>query len=223
MQSSNFWGIFAFITWYVEHTGNEGRAWWGWHATAGLKLVTLWSDGQHLKPLYPSTKIIKTKLPSFFAVIHTTCTCHLWSPRSVISSSSSLLQWWTQRAWRHHLDQRPEDLISDWCQCCHQEGRHLESSCAPWKWGCHPHGYPHGDRPLTLHISHHRSWSYVLLITSGPYIGGGGGFYWHTLSLWPKASGATHPGKFWLCLERNDRADALKAVLYFVFHVCFYF
>lgn len=49
------------------------------------------------------------------------------------------------------------------------------------------------------------------------------GFYWHVLLLWLKASVTTHPGKFWLCLERNDCTDALKALLYFVFHVCFHF
>lgn len=39
----------------------------------------------------------------------------------------------------------------------------------------------------------------------------GEGLHWHALSLWPKASGATHPGKFWFCLERNDFTDALKS------------
>lgn len=65
----------------------------------------------------------------------------------------------------------------------------------------------------------HRSWSYVLLITSGPYIIGEVVFYWHTLSLWPKASDATHPGKFWLCLERKRpyRCSKSSAVLPCVF------
>lgn len=54
-----------------------------------------------------------------------------------------------------------------------------------------------------------------LLITSGPYIGGG--LYWHTLSPWPKAHGAPHPGKFWHCLERNDCTDALKAAFCILF------
>lgn len=140
----------------------------------------------------------------------------MWTifPQSDISSSSSLLQWWTQRAWRHHLHQRPEDLVGDWCQCRHQAGRQLENSCAPWKWGRYPHGCSHGDRPLTLHNSAGAgamiSLSPVDLILER-------GFFWCTRSLWPKAIDTTHAGKFWLCLERNDCTDALKTVL--CFHV----
>lgn len=137
----------------------------------------------------------------------------VYETQSVISPSS-LLQWWTQRARRHHLNQRSEDLISDWCQCRHQEGRHLESSCAPWKWGRHPHGYPHGDRPLTLHKSQYRSWSYVLLITSGPYIGGGGLLLTHPL---PVAKGQwCHTSRKNLALpwkERPCRCSKSSAVL----------
>lgn len=89
----------------------------------------------------------------------TTCTCHLWGHQSVNPCYSALPQCWTQRARRHHLDQRPEDLISEWCQCCHQAGGNFESSCAPWKWRRYTHSCSHGDWPLTLHKSHHRSWS----------------------------------------------------------------
>lgn len=96
----------------------------------------------------------------------------LSSPRSFFSSPP-LFQRWTQGARRHHLHQRPADLVSDRRQRSHQEGRQPENSRAPWKRGRHPHRCSRGDRPLTFHQSCCRSCSYVLLITSGPYSGGG--------------------------------------------------
>lgn len=145
-----------------------------------------------------------------------------WYPGSLLSLSiisSTFPQWWTQRTRCHHLNQWWEDLNSNWCQCCHQEGWRPEYNRAPWKWGCDPHGCSHGDWPLTPYKSHCRSWSYVLLITSGPYIKGG-----FTDTPFPCGQRPVTPHfqeKVWLCLERNDCTDALKAGLYF--HVCSHF
>ena len=104
----------------------------------------------------------------------------LRSPQSFISSPP-LFQRWTQGARRHHLHQRPADLVSDRRQRSHQEGRQLEDSRAPWKRGRHPHRCSRGDRPLTFHQPCCRSCSYVLLITSGPYSRGGGLLTTHPL------------------------------------------
>lgn len=105
---------------------------------------------KQLLSLMVEKNIISAQNTKLFAVIYTSI--------SVISSAFSFFQGWTQRAWRHNFNQRPKDLIRDRRQCCHQKGRHSESSRAPRKWGRYPHCCSHGDRPLTFTDSQH-SWS----------------------------------------------------------------